>query len=57
MSIVSAGRDLWYRPAKPIPFIRYKKGGLFSINCCQPILKIIIGIGWLKTANTNKSPT
>jgi hypothetical protein len=41
---------------RPIPFIRYEKGSLFSIGCCQPILKIIIGIGWLKAADTNKCP-
>jgi hypothetical protein len=26
----------------------------FSIGCFQPILKIIIGIGWLKTVDINK---
>jgi hypothetical protein len=45
-----------YRAARVIPFIRYEKGGLFSICCYQPIPKIIIGIGWLKTINTNKCP-
>jgi hypothetical protein len=38
----------------PIPFIQYEKRCLFSIGCCQPILKIIIGIVWLKAADTNK---
>jgi hypothetical protein len=33
-----------------------QKGDLFSIGCCQPIPKIIIGIGWLKTVDTNKCP-
>jgi hypothetical protein len=40
---------LWYRSARPIPFIRYEKGGLFSIDYFQPIPKIIIGILHTKT--------
>jgi hypothetical protein len=55
-SVVSVGKVFWYRPARQIPFIRYEKGGLFSIDCCQPIPKIIIGIGCLKTTDTNKCP-
>jgi hypothetical protein len=31
-----------------------RKRRSFSIGCYQPIPKIIIGIGWLKTADTNK---
>jgi hypothetical protein len=26
------------------------------MGCCQPIPKIIIGIDWLKTTDTNKCP-
>jgi hypothetical protein len=50
MSVVSTGKN------KSIPFIRYEKGDIFSIGCCQLIQKIIIGIDWLKTTDTNKLP-
>jgi hypothetical protein len=40
-----------------LAFIRYKKRGLFSIGCYQMIQKIIIGIGGLKIADTNKCTT
>jgi hypothetical protein len=42
-------------PRHSIPLTHYyEKGGLFSIGCCQPISKIIIGIGWIKTADTSR---
>jgi hypothetical protein len=44
-------------PRHSIPLTHYyEKGGLFSIGCCQLISKIIIGIDWIKTADTNKCP-
>jgi hypothetical protein len=54
--IVSAGKIPFISTARLIPFIRYEKGGLFSIGYFQPIPKIIIGIVWLKTVDTHRCP-
>jgi hypothetical protein len=43
--VVSTVMYFWYRFFRPIPFIRYEKGCIFSIGCCQSIPKIIIGVG------------
>jgi hypothetical protein len=55
-SVVSAGKVFLISALQVDTIYTIQKRGLFSIGCCQPILKIIIGIGWLKAADTNKCP-
>jgi type III secretory pathway component EscU len=52
--IVSAGKVSLLSALQVDTIYTIRKGGLFSIGCCQLILKIIIGIDWLKAVNTNK---
>jgi hypothetical protein len=54
--IVSAGELSLVSALQTDTIYTIQKEGLFSIGCCPPVLKIIIGIGWLKAADTNKCP-
>jgi hypothetical protein len=56
MFVVSADKVSLVSTLQADTIYTIQKGGLFSIGCCHPILKIIIGIGWIKTADTNKCP-
>jgi hypothetical protein len=47
-SVVSAGKISFVSTLQTDTIYTIRKIGLFSIGCCQPILKIIIGIGWLR---------
>jgi hypothetical protein len=54
MFIVSIGKISFVLVRQTDTIYTIEKGGLFSIGCFQPIPKIIIGIGWFKTPDTNK---
>jgi hypothetical protein len=54
MFIVLIDKIFLISPYQLIPFIRYKKEGIFSIGCYQSISKIIISISWFNTTDTNK---
>jgi hypothetical protein len=57
MFIVSTGKVSFISARQTDTIYTIQKGGIFSIDCFQPIPKIIIGISWLKTVDTNKCPT
>jgi hypothetical protein len=54
--VVSAGKVSLVSALQVDTIYTIRKRGFFSIGCCQPILKIIISIGYFKTADTNKCP-
>jgi hypothetical protein len=54
MHVISTGKVSLVSARQVDTIYTIQKDGLFSIGCCQPIPKIIIGIGWLKIADTNK---
>jgi hypothetical protein len=56
MSIVSVGKVSLVSTRQADIIYTIRKKVLFSIDCFEPIPKLIIGIGWLNTADTNKYP-
>jgi hypothetical protein len=54
--VVSAGKISLVLALQADTIYTIRKRRFFSIGCCQSILKIIIGIGWLKAIDTNKCP-
>jgi hypothetical protein len=56
MFIVSASKVSFVSARQADTIYTIQKMRSFSIAYFQPIPKIIIGIGWLKTADTNKCP-